>query len=74
MWTMLPVVSESLSTTALLAVAVTSPDVLLYVRPVTLSVAGTWFWSIVTVVGTPPQVTVYWACESRSVSGLFSPS
>ena len=74
MWTMLPATSELLSVSVLLATAVTRPDVLLYVRPVTLSVAGTWAWSIVTVVGTPPAITVYWACESRSVSRLLSPS
>ena len=71
---MLPAASELLLTSALSAAAVTRPVALLYVRLVTLSVAGTWSWLTSTVVDVPPQVTVYWAAESRSVSRLLSPS
>ena len=73
MWTMLPTASELLLMIELLAAAVTRPDVLLYVRLVTLSVVGVCCWSTVMVAGTPPQVTVYWACES-GLTGLLSPS
>ena len=66
---MLPVLSPVL---VLLSVAVAVGP--LRVMLVTLNVAGTWFWLTVTVSDAVPQVMVYWAEESRSVSGLLVPS